>query len=481
MSNSDQYEQSAVINEPVNWSKMLADANMGNEEAMVVVADAYFYGDGVEENHEQAFKWYQKASKLHSDNGYVWKKLGDCYYVGYGVEMDRVKSADFYEKAWDNGNKTVTSVLGIIYKIYKGDYANSFKWFERGAELGNPNDLYFTGFYCLEGLGTPKNEKRAIESLERAAALNNVNAIRCLLMHNYFGDESKYEKTMQKLIKMAADGDNEAQFTLGNYYQYGFDIDETGKRWNINFAHNPQFAEHWYKLAAEQGNSRALLELGEKYIDKDSGFTYDLEKGEQYLIEAANSGMSSAASALHSLYKYELYDEQKALYWAEYLVVRQNMESLAFDVAEAYYNGEGTNKNLSKTAEFYNIAAIYYTDRLYGKPNDDFSDTRMNADYFPCAKSSLLCSLDEPEKYNIAFYCLQCALKAASVNREVLLDMKVPEMHYWLAYMFDNGLGTEQNVRAAYEEYNISAQMGYEKAGDELRHFKKTMFGVKRV
>lgn len=62
-----------------------------------VLAECHFYGWGVEENDDEALKWYRKAA----ERGYAPSmfKLGYCYEEGFGVEKDMEKALEWYRKA----------------------------------------------------------------------------------------------------------------------------------------------------------------------------------------------------------------------------------------------------------------------------------------------------------------------------------------------------------------------------------------------
>lgn len=43
--------------------ELIKQAKQGNTEAQFHLGMAYYNGDGIEENHEKAFRWWMKAAK----------------------------------------------------------------------------------------------------------------------------------------------------------------------------------------------------------------------------------------------------------------------------------------------------------------------------------------------------------------------------------------------------------------------------------
>ena len=78
-----------------------------------------------------------------------------------------------------------------------------------------------------------------------------------------------------------------------------------------------------------------------------------------------------------------------------------------------------------------------------------------------------------------AYTYLERALNAA--NTKEYCSMQKGEIEYWIAYMLDNGLGREKDIKEAYRHYSISSGLGFEKAKEELKTFKKTIFGWKKI
>ena len=448
------------------WNTILSLANADYEEAMEFVALAYYRGDGIEMDEPLAYQWFHRIVKVYPTNGFIWNKIADCHFYGYGVPKNQEESIKYYQKAWDNGVADAGSDIGWIYSF--GDIANhndmtAAKWFQRAADRGSSQGMYFMGYFYSEGYGgLPVSEKMAAKYLRQAAAAENFSAIRYLLCKKCYGNDTEFLELRKKLFEMAESGDDRAQNALGFAYLFGGD-------WESAFGldKNPEESQRWFELSAQQGNVDSMYELGKNLLDYDSGFKIDTDKGEQYLLQAAEKGKSDACYELYRLYKWTKRDPQKALLWAERAVENGN-SFLIHDIAEFYFNGEGTAVNYEKAAAYYRRCV-----------KDDLEDVNSNLSYLPLAKCCLLSSHPTDKDYKDAYVYLKLALDAA--NEKSYCSQQKGEIEYWIAYMLDNGLGIQGNLEEAFRHYSKSAELGFEKAHEEIKHFKKSIFGWKKI
>ena len=103
------------------------------------IAEIYYHGSGVEQNFDEAAKWYEKAAKMgHVD---AQCDLGNCYYYGEGLPENYERSVYWYEKAAEQGNVRALYNLGNSYYYGEGASQNrtlAIAYYERAAALGNP-------------------------------------------------------------------------------------------------------------------------------------------------------------------------------------------------------------------------------------------------------------------------------------------------------------------------------------------------------
>ena len=67
-------------------STLTEDANAGDIEAQVQLAERYEHGFGLSRNHGQAAYWYRKAAEQGSSKAQ--SRLGQMYLRGVGVPED---------------------------------------------------------------------------------------------------------------------------------------------------------------------------------------------------------------------------------------------------------------------------------------------------------------------------------------------------------------------------------------------------------
>lgn len=99
-------------------------AKQGNTMAMHYIGELYYYGEGVEQNFDEAKKWYQKAAGLRCESSY--NSLGDIYLK----EKDYKKAMEYYVKGADLGSYLSLTNIGNLYE--KG-------YFYENDKLGEPN------------------------------------------------------------------------------------------------------------------------------------------------------------------------------------------------------------------------------------------------------------------------------------------------------------------------------------------------------
>ena len=102
------------------------------------LGELYYSGEGIEQNYEEAFKWYEKAAEQGDADAQC--MLGKLYYGGEGVEKNSREAFKWIEKAAEQGHADAQCSLGLLYYIGEGVERNpreAFKWYKKAADQGH--------------------------------------------------------------------------------------------------------------------------------------------------------------------------------------------------------------------------------------------------------------------------------------------------------------------------------------------------------
>jgi TPR repeat protein len=159
--------------------KVLEAAEMGLAKAQGVMAERYYYGDGVPQSYPNAFTWAKLAAEEGDHDGQLHAAL--AYENGHGTEQNWTLAVEMYTAYMESGVYTADDVwyrIGNMY--YQGgfgvtqDFEEAVKWFtriyvgysdfdtasRRGAVL-NLGRMY------REGLGVAKDWKKAATMFDK--------------------------------------------------------------------------------------------------------------------------------------------------------------------------------------------------------------------------------------------------------------------------------------------------------------------------
>ena len=139
----------------------------GYENILITIGDIYEQGDGVEQNTNEAIKWYKKAAQAGISLGY--ECIGSIYFFGRGIQRDYQKSFEYIMKAGNDLSFCSLYILGEMYR--RGLYVQrndkmAFLYYNRivGSTDGyvELDDYYWQACYRAAvakhyGIGTEKD------------------------------------------------------------------------------------------------------------------------------------------------------------------------------------------------------------------------------------------------------------------------------------------------------------------------------------
>lgn len=303
------------------------EADAGNERAQAILGKRYVEDFDVPKDAAKALEWYLKSAAL--GNAKVQINLGDMYAEGRGVSKDEAKAFEWYQKAAAQGNAEAQFRLAGMYFNGEGvpkDDAKAFEWVQKAATQGHAErfvankrrasalcrgkqriigrpGVFFDVDVCAEaqfalgmmyfkGVGVPKDDAKAVEWLQKAAALGNVDAQKKLGMMYVigFGVPKDAAKAFEWYQKAAAQGDAEAQVRLGGMYDNGEGVPEDEAK-----------TFEWYQKAAAQNYANAQFNLGLMYLEGKS-ISKDDAKAIEWFQKAAAQGDGGAQFRLGVMY-----------------------------------------------------------------------------------------------------------------------------------------------------------------------------------
>jgi len=152
-----------------NYSQYLQAAEQGDAKAMNELGDAYFFGEGVGEDKNEAAKWYRLAAEQGYTEAQV--NLGCAYDFGEGVQEDKREAAKWYRLAAEQGHARAQFNLGNLYFDGIGVMASKSEanmWYRLAAEQGHAEAQFSLGLSYNSGVGVKKSFSKAHKWLLKA-------------------------------------------------------------------------------------------------------------------------------------------------------------------------------------------------------------------------------------------------------------------------------------------------------------------------
>ena len=232
-----------------DFDALLERAKEGNLEAQKDLAMAYVRGDEIEQNYEEAFKWYKAAAEQGDADAQ--NSLYNRYAKGEGVEQNSEEAMKWLHRSADQGHGLAYYNLGFEYSsgvLVKKNELEAIKWYKKAVKKDVTEAYYQLGFLYTYGDTIKKDYKSARECYELAGGSWNGEAQNELgILHfNGLGTPKDDAKAFLYFQLAAENGSPEGMYNLGAMYDNGFGT----KR-------NRKFATQWFKKSCEAGYEKA--------------------------------------------------------------------------------------------------------------------------------------------------------------------------------------------------------------------------------
>jgi uncharacterized protein len=179
----------------VGW--FLKAAKQGFAKAYFNLGAAYYNGDGVKVNDDDACVWFNLAADAGDQRGeeamartkqeFTQTQITRCelltgtaYQTGERVKQDYGKAMDWYMKAANAKDGLACERVAYMYDRGLGVAANkdeSLRWLKRSADLGYLPAVYEMGYMYDKGQGVPEDIGKAKKMYELAAAGGQTEAL----------------------------------------------------------------------------------------------------------------------------------------------------------------------------------------------------------------------------------------------------------------------------------------------------------------
>ncbi|MBC7751062.1 MAG: sel1 repeat family protein [Candidatus Saccharibacteria bacterium] len=113
--------------------ELQAAAQAGNVRAQFYLASRYKLGQGVPQDLEKAFTWFQKAAIQGAAPAQL--NLGQMYAEGKGVNADMTQAKLWLGKAAKQGDNRASYNLALLEERSK-NLANAYQWYDLSARDG---------------------------------------------------------------------------------------------------------------------------------------------------------------------------------------------------------------------------------------------------------------------------------------------------------------------------------------------------------
>ncbi len=274
---------------------------------------------------------------------------------------------------------------------------------EKKAQSGDPDSQLKFGLVCQTryaalGISLAEGQRRAITWFEKSANQNYALAQRI-----FAASQSADWRAMQHWYQLAAEqGDVASAYSLGQMYLDG----------NINGKPEPTEAARWFLIAAQGGDVEAAFKMG-CFYETGSGVNRDPIKAASWYLMAAKLGWKPAQVKLGIFYE----------------------------------NGTGVAQDFQEAAKWYRGAADWSGDAAYG-----YAHLVASGRVSPKGKEGV------SELYSQAVRLFQADARLGN-----------PVAAQKVAKMYEDGTGVGQSYSEAFFWYSLAQELGADVGADVTR------------
>ena len=317
---------------------------------------AYLHGEGVEQNYEEAAKWFRKAAEQGHRAAQF--NLGMRYYGGQGVEKNLTEAFKWISMAMEQGVEASQpqSILGQAYFFGEGtpqNFPEAVKWLTKAScVVISENDedgmidvesfkqdadaQFYLGWCYLTGNGVTKNIKKAETFFRAAASRNETHSLRVLKAIN---DEGfSINNLCLQIIRTHTQNEHHEQMAI---------LEGTKFKSNVRLI-----------VGSLESLPEKKYELGLKYL-KGQGVKKNEKEGARFIFQAAEGGYAPASNVYADLLeegKGVPQDLTESLTWRR-KAAEQGDADAQFLIGYKHEHGEGLPQDNVKALNWYRKSA----------------------------------------------------------------------------------------------------------------------------
>ena len=235
-------ESVALLDEDHPLAETERQALSGDMQAAYELANAYYSGDKLQQDYQQANKWYQSAA----DQGHAEAQfsLGNMYLMGEGVEQDDQSALMWYQQAANQGHTSARHNYDNLNTMLLAASPDTLQPDAATAEVNPPVSESIDESITKEAEFVPTPlDSDAEENYQKGLAY-------------VYGDglEKDLQLAFGQFLKAANQGHTAAQYRIATAYAYGEGVTQ-----------DYQQAAEWYGKAAKNGDLLAQRQLAKLY------------------------------------------------------------------------------------------------------------------------------------------------------------------------------------------------------------------------
>lgn len=404
-------------------------------------------------------------------------------------------------------NEVKQALLDIYYNVRTGRGKEAFALLEKASAAGDGDASCilarcYCGYqYVWSGHGFPEDDDKAIglmhKSVEQGSALGVLVALRSGELMPSLQKKmpfSSLQEAFNEVETLAKEGDAFCQYVIGNSY-FWWDFLRIQNKGRDSFASQVEFKEYlkeniskcedWFWKAFRGGIHFAANNLNRYYTQGDEDIIAPQPKKAKDLWK---TGAELGYPTHQFIYAAELKKEEKyqeALRWFQESAAANNADSW-YEIGFLYWEGKGVKKDPVSAVSCYerelaldpdHMGANNHLGRAY------FLGEGVPQDYAKAFQHLSVAYFKRDSKWG-AFYLAKCAFNGWGSPQDYgqalrfLNDVtwKNQEADYMRGVIYARGLG---GVAADIPKGVSFLQKAgdFDKAREELLHYKKTLFG----